>query len=108
MTFISLTLSKLLYFREKSNSMTIKLLVQNLKCGGCAHTIKTALDKLDGISSVSVDTDQSTVTFDYQNSQQFDSVRDKLNKLGYPLAEEENDLLLKARSFVSCAKGRLA
>lgn len=88
--------------------MTIKLLVQNLKCGGCAHTIKSALDKLEGIGEVRVESMDSTVEFTYQTSDQLDNVRHKLKDLGYPLADEQNDLLSKARSFVSCAKGRLA
>jgi len=88
--------------------MTTKQVIQNLKCGGCAHTIKTALDKLDGVSNVKVDNDESTVTFDYQASDQLNNVLDKLAQLGYPVADEDNDLLTKARSFVSCAKGRLS
>ena len=38
-------------------TMTTTLEIQNLKCGGCAHTIISKLNELEGIQNVSVDTE---------------------------------------------------
>jgi copper chaperone CopZ len=40
---------------------TIK--IQNLKCGGCAHTITKAIQNIEGVSEVNVDVELSTVSF---------------------------------------------
>ena len=42
---------------EKSHS----IIVQNLKCGGCAKTIINTLTALDNVKNVEVDVNQSTV-----------------------------------------------
>ena len=81
--------------------------VQNLKCGGCANTILTQLSKLDGITDVSVNNDTDEVSFDYSSDEDFDAAKTKLSDLGYPIVGEQNSLPKKAKSFVSCAVGRI-
>jgi copper chaperone len=83
--------------------------VENIRCGGCANTITHSLEKLEGVSSVSVDIENGrvTVTTDID-------VRDRLVaallKNGYPekgSAEGLQAAKAKAKSFVSCAIGKL-
>lgn len=81
--------------------------VQNLKCGGCANTIVTQLSKLEGITDVNVNNDTSEVNFNYGSDIAFESVKTKLSDLGYPMAGEENSFPKKAKSYVSCAVGRM-
>ncbi|NHF59598.1 heavy-metal-associated domain-containing protein [Flavobacteriaceae bacterium TP-CH-4] len=81
--------------------------IQNLKCGGCAATILGKLNSLEQVENVSVDTDSSTVSFGYQRKEDFHAVKDVLAKLGYPLANEKNGLGRMAKSYVSCAMGRI-
>ena len=81
--------------------------VQNLKCGGCANTILTHLSKVEGISDVSVNNDTDEVSFNYNSEEEFDAVKTKLSDLGYPMVGEQNSLPKKAKSFVSCAVGRM-
>lgn len=81
--------------------------IQNLKCGGCANTIITRLEKLDGISEVSVNNDTDSVSFKHDNSQELNTVKSVLSTLGYPVKGETNSLTKKAKSFVSCAVGRM-
>lgn len=81
--------------------------IQNLKCGGCANTITTRLSKLDGISEVSVNNDTYEVRFNYNSEEEFETVKTKLSDLGYPIVGEQNSLPKKAKSFVSCAVGRI-
>ena len=87
--------------------MISTLHIQNLKCGGCAHTIKTRLEDLEGISSVDVLNDSNTVSFNYNDESELLKATELLSKLGYPVEGEINSLTKKAKSFVSCAVGRL-
>lgn len=87
--------------------MTETVKIQNLKCGGCANTIITRLEALDNISNVVVDTDTHQVHFDYIDLSQKTIVEELLSKLGYPVEGESNPISKKAKSFVSCAVGRL-
>lgn len=82
--------------------------IQNLKCGGCANTIVTQLSKLDGVSKVEVNNDTNEVSFINTNKSVFEIVKKKLSDLGYPIEGETNSLPKKAKSFVSCAVGRMS
>ena len=81
--------------------------IQNLKCGGCAHTIKTRLESLKGISHVVVNNETHSVGFNHHNEQQLEAVISTLSSLGYPVEGETNPLTKKAKSFVSCAIGKM-
>ena len=85
---------------------TIK--IQNLKCHGCANTIITQLTKLEGILGVTVNNDTDEVTLNFESDSQLVTVNKKLSELGYPLVGENNSLPKKAKSFVSCAVGRMS
>ena len=81
--------------------------IQNLKCGGCANTIITQLSKLDGVSNVLVNNDANEVSFKYNSETGLEIVKNKLSDLGYPMIGEANPFPKKAKSFVSCAIGRM-
>lgn len=81
--------------------------IQNLKCGGCAHTISTRLAELEGISDVAVDNDSDAVSFSYSTQRFKENAVKLLSSLGYPVQGEANPLSKKAKSFVSCAVGRM-
>ncbi|MCB1174684.1 MAG: heavy-metal-associated domain-containing protein [Leptospiraceae bacterium] len=89
---------------------TETLIVENLKCGGCANTIRNKLSQ--DFENVSVDVDSSAVTFSFTAESGLDKARAVLQKLGYPVAGTElstmADLKAKTTSFVSCATGRLS
>ena len=88
--------------------MKATIIVQNLKCGGCARTITNKLTELDNISEVQVFPNTSTVSFAYQNTDDALMVKDKLKDLGYPSIDSKNSIAAKAKSFVSCATGKMA
>lgn len=88
--------------------MKASIIVQNLKCGGCAHTIITKLSEINFISDLNVDADESKVSFNYTNEHDIVKVREKLKNLGYPSIDESNSLTSKAKSFVSCATGKFS
>jgi copper chaperone CopZ len=87
--------------------MTTTLKIQNLKCGGCAHTITSKLNALEGIQNVSVDAESNSVSFENELIDEVESATKLLSKLGYPVNGDVNSIGKKAKSFVSCAVGRM-
>lgn len=83
--------------------------IQNLKCGGCAHTIETSLEKRFGHKAV-VDIEKGTVTIDVASERQAELL-DALHGLGYPAVGEKmgviDSAVTTAKSYVSCAIGRV-
>lgn len=63
---------------------TERILVANVKCGGCANTIKEGLGGLSGIESVDVDIAEGAVTIGLADADLLGAVKDKLAELGYP------------------------
>lgn len=91
----------------KRDNMNYTLNIQNLKCGGCAATITKSLSTIDGVSEVKVDNENENVSFQTDNETLVQKVKSTLQKLGYPSTDEENTILAKAKSYVSCAIGRI-
>jgi copper chaperone CopZ len=79
--------------------------VENIKCGGCMNSIKKAISAIAGVQTVEVMKETETVlveaTSDLRNV-----ITEKLASLGYP-EKGNNSLIHKAKSFVSCAIGRV-
>lgn len=85
---------------------TATIEIENLKCGGCAATIKKGLLSLEAVNDVAIDVEKSLVSITSENED--DSlVKEKLSKLGYPPVGDKNTVIHKAKSFVSCAVGRI-
>lgn len=92
---------------NKNQIMESKITIQNLKCGGCAHTITTKLSELQDVNKVLVDTENSIVIVNYSKPDLLDEIINKLAALGYPQEGDKNSVVSKAKSFVSCASGRM-
>lgn len=86
--------------------MTQKIQIENLKCGGCAATIVKGLLAIKGVEEVNVNVEDSIVSFS-ANDEKLEEVKEKLSKLGYPEVGDKNTVLHKAKSYVSCAVGRV-
>ncbi|MDG1172301.1 MAG: heavy-metal-associated domain-containing protein [Polaribacter sp.] len=86
--------------------MTTEIKIENLKCGGCAATIKKGLLALNSVSEVIVDLEKSLVSV-VSADENGRMIKEKLSKLGYPETGTKNTILHKASSFVSCAVGRI-
>ena len=83
------------------------LYIQNLKCAGCEASIVGGLSKLREIKNISVDHERDAVTFDYDGPNALKMAQQTLSRLGYPPEGEKNPLSKKAKSYVSCAVGRM-
>lgn len=95
--------------------MSIVLTVENIKCGGCANSIKQKLNALPGVTETTVDVEAGSVavTFeaDVDQQQVISVVKDKLLAMGYPAVGSVEGLKAagaKAKSFVSCAVGKMS
>ncbi|WP_431126464.1 heavy-metal-associated domain-containing protein [Flagellimonas flava] len=86
--------------------MKIEFQVQNLKCGGCANTIVSKLESMEDVEEVQVNPESGMVKVSYGSEPTAVALREKLRTLGYPVLEDDNGVLLKAKSYVSCAIGR--
>ncbi|GGD41524.1 hypothetical protein GCM10011514_01930 [Emticicia aquatilis] len=85
---------------------TEEIIIANLKCNGCASTIKKELSSLTGVKEVAVDVEKDAVNVTYDNISR-ESIINKLHSLGYPEATEKNGLLLQIKSYGSCMVGRI-
>jgi copper chaperone len=81
--------------------------IQNLKCDGCINTITKKLNALDDVSEVVVEVADNSVTFEYSEAHTLDVVKKTLADLGYPEDGDVNNLTAKAKSYVSCAFGKI-
>lgn len=88
----------------------IQVHVENIKCGGCEKSILKGLSDIAGLSNVVIDRDQQLVSVTAEASLR-DAVVEKLRKMGYPEQGSVSGLeagLVNAKSFVSCAIGRMS
>ncbi|GGG51276.1 heavy-metal-associated domain-containing protein [Bizionia arctica] len=87
--------------------MNTSIIVQNLKCGGCANTITNKLSKIKNISDLEIDIEGSKISFNYLHDDDISLVKETLKKIGYPLDLDQNTIVSKAKSYISCATGKL-
>ena len=85
--------------------------VLNIKCGGCAGTVKKALLKEFGEVEVNLEVEPRIITLKTDENFDEEKLRQKMKKLGYPFEDEElgafEEIGTKAKSFVSCAIGKM-
>jgi copper chaperone len=90
--------------------MSYEITVENIKCGGCANTITTKLNKMDSVNGCDIDIENGVITIDGDDSSKEEVAR-LLLKIGYPesgTAEGLEAAKAKAKSFVSCAVGKMS
>lgn len=90
--------------------MAFSIQVENIKCGGCANSIRKKLLALDGVSAVEVQVEDNIVEVEAA-AEQKPSIIEALLSMGYPEAGSVHGLASassKAKSFVSCAIGRMS
>ena len=92
--------------KRKLEKMKSDIQIENLKCGGCAATIKKGLLTVNGVKEVEIDIENSIVSITSDEGS-LEEIKLKLSKLGYPEVGDKNTVLHKAKSFVSCAVGRI-
>jgi copper chaperone len=97
-------------YKEANMGERVKIIVENIKCGGCEKSIVRALAAMPAVSEIAVDRQERSVAFVGELSLR-QEVAKKLLSLGYPESGSVEGLsagLAGAKSFVSCAVGRLS
>ncbi|MEZ4911441.1 MAG: heavy-metal-associated domain-containing protein [Saprospiraceae bacterium] len=85
--------------------MNIQFQVENIKCGGCAHTVTSSLKKIENIADVEVIIEDGLVNISGTNLDR-EQIAKKLHQLGYPEIGKGNTLTT-ATSYVSCMIGKV-
>ena len=88
----------------------IQVHVENIKCGGCEKSIIKGLNSIEGLSNIVIDRDQQLVKVTADESLR-EVIAAKLKSMGYPEYGSVSGLnagLANAKSFVSCAIGRVS
>ncbi|MDH3321873.1 MAG: heavy-metal-associated domain-containing protein [Flavobacteriaceae bacterium] len=81
--------------------------IVNLKCGGCVNTVKKGILSIEGVNEVAVDLEASKVMIPSNDEALIEAIKAKLSKMGYPEVGDANTMMHKAKSFVSCASGKM-
>ena len=87
----------------------MEIAVENIKCGGCAGTITKKLSAAFETNNIDVNIEQGVITIDLDGSKKEELVKVLLD-LGYPEIDSVhglNSAKAKAKSFVSCAIGKM-
>jgi copper chaperone len=88
----------------------IQVHVENIKCGGCEKSIIKGLNSIEGLSNIVIDRDQQLISVTADASLR-EALVSKLKSMGYPEHGSVSGLeagLTNAKSFVSCAIGRVS
>jgi copper chaperone CopZ len=84
--------------------------VLNVKCGGCANTLKKSLKEEFGDVDVDLEQMPRKISLDISDDK-IDDLKLKLRNIGYPFSNDELSGFQKAtttaKSFVSCAIGKI-
>jgi len=89
--------------------MSYVIQVENIKCGGCASSITKGLLQDARIQAVDIDIEGGRVSIDGDEAAR-EQIAIKLARMGYPevgSVEGMKAAAAKAKSFVSCAIGRI-
>lgn len=92
--------------KRKLKIMRTEIKIENLKCGGCAATIKKGILSITDVNAVDIDVEKSIVTITSEKDN-LEEIKLKLSKLGYPEVGDKNSAIHIAKSYVSCAVGRI-
>lgn len=91
--------------------MRTEIYVENIKCSGCVGSIEKGLLKIEHIEKVDIDIEKGLVKIEHQEGLDKEKLSQKLLSLGYPevgTAEGFEKVKAGAKSFVSCAIGRMS
>lgn len=84
--------------------------VLNIRCEGCANSIKKALSPHFEYIEVDLSKEPRIVTVELKTDEDQEKFKEILIGLGYPLVDDDlsnmDKISLKTKSFISCAVGK--
>jgi copper chaperone len=94
---------------ELKMTQVFQVEVENIKCGGCENSIVKGIHSVAKVTDLVIDREKQLVSFSGEESIK-QLVIDKLKSMGYPEKGSVSGLeagITNAKSFVSCAIGRI-
>jgi copper chaperone len=91
--------------------MKTKIIIDNMKRGGCAGSIKKGLRSFSEVSDVVVDIENESVEITHNDDFPIEKLKEKLSHMGYPAKgtlEGFDKFAANAKSYVSCAIGKIS
>lgn len=91
--------------------MKTEILIENLKCNGCASTITKTVNSFIGVTGVSVNVENEIINIDHDENLDLIELRHKLKSIGYPERDTLHGIdkaFTNAKSYVSCAIGKFS
>lgn len=85
---------------------TEDIIVENIKCGGCANSIRKGLGKVQDGVIIDVSIEEGKIHLESKEPISREAYTKVLHSMGYPEPGEGN-MLNTAKSYVSCMIGRL-
>lgn len=80
------------------------LKIKGMTCAACAAKIERSLNKMDGVKAANVNLAMEKVTVEYDEKvSSLDDFQKKISGLGYALASDNVDLLLKGMTCAACS-----
>ena len=87
----------------------MKIVVENIKCCGCTSSITKKLNEVFDTENIDINIEKGLIDIDIDESRK-DELAEVLLDLGYPESDSVHGFgsaKAKAKSFVSCAVGRM-
>ena len=85
--------------------MDFTYILNNIKCGGCAHTVEQKIKAINKQAVVNVDVESGSVSFDAPDEKIASNIVSDLAKAGY--TENDPTAIETAKSYVSCMIGKV-
>ena len=82
-------------------------IVDNIRCSGCTNIIRKKIKEEFSIDSVEINIEKKIISFDI-SEHKINDVYKMLLDIGYPKFGDSNNIITKAKSFTSCAIGKLS
>lgn len=93
-------------FYQLHKNITMETIeIENLKCNGCASTIKNKLMGMEGVANVIVNKETETVIVEGTANRK--DLVTMLSSIGYP-EKGNNSVSKKMMSYISCATGKFS
>jgi copper chaperone CopZ len=89
-------------------NMKTTVIIQNLKCAGCMGTITKNIEAIADVSDLHIALEESKISYQFTSKDTLLIVKQKLSQLGYPVDGDKNTQGSKAKSYVSCAIGKMS
>lgn len=86
--------------------MEYQIQVENIKCGGCARSVRKNVLRTEGVVDVNVDPADGVITITGSEEIDMEELKSGLASIGYPETGKGNNMQ-KVRSYVSCMIGRM-